>query len=124
MLLDVFVPHTRIENCPTEPVLRVDTVDPQTGCKVRGWNLYSIDKKRQIETRRMTFELRSASGKMSKKEFTIDRRYLFKSELEQLFSNHGFRIEAVFEGYEERLATDRSEQMMFVMTHNRGVICD
>ena len=118
LLLDVFVPHERIANCPSEPVPRVDAVDPQTGYKVRGWNLYSINKDRQIETRRMTFEITSASGEISKKEFIIDRRYFFKAELEQLFSDHGFGIEAVFAGYDKQAATGDSGQLMFVLTRS------
>lgn len=118
VLLDVFVPHKRIKDCPTEPVLRVDTLDPQSGCKIRGWNAYRMDTQDQLEIRRHIFEVTSPDGTVSKREFTSQRRYFFKSELERLFSKHGFRIEAVFEGYEKCPATDGSEQLMFVLAHS------
>lgn len=118
LLVDVFVPHTRIKNCPTEPVLRVDTVDPQTACKIRGWNVYRMDTQRQLEFRRHIFEITSPDGSINKKEFATQRRYFFKSELEKLFFNHGFCVEAVFAGYDKQPADDESEQLMFVMTHS------
>ena len=124
LLLDVFVPHKRIKDCPPEPVLRVDTLDSQTGQKIRGWNAYRMDTQNQLEIRRHTFETISPDGRISKKEFSTQRRYFFKSELEKLFSKHGFHVEAVFAGYDERPADDKSEQLMFVMTHSRNAARD
>ena len=57
LLIDVFIPVSRIAYCPPEPVLKVDTVDSRTGHRVRGWNIYAIDTERQIEHRRHIFEI-------------------------------------------------------------------
>ena len=114
VLLDVFLPLKRIEQCPTEPVQRVDTVEAETGNKVRGWNVYSMDKDRQIESRRLIFEVTTPNEEVSKKEFTVRRRYFYPSELEKLFSDHGFSIETAFRGYNKGCQPD-SEQLQYVL---------
>jgi len=115
LLIDVFVPHSRIRNCPRDPCQRVDTVDKQTGCKIRGWNVYRMDTENQIEFRKHAFEVTTPEGKITKKEFTTKRRYFFKPELDKLFTQHGLSVEAVFEGYDKRPASDVSEQLMYVL---------
>lgn len=114
VLVDVFLPLQRIEQCPVEPVQRVDTIDSVTGNKVRGWNVYSMDNDRQIETRQLIFEVTTPDGKILKNEFTLRRRYFYPSELEELFSNNGFAIEAAFEGYNKGCQPD-SEQLQYVL---------
>lgn len=114
ILIDVFLPLKRIERCPAEPVQRVDTVDAITNNKIRGWNVYSMDKDRQIETRQLIFEVTTPSGKVSKKEFTLRRRYFYPSELEKLFSDNGFSIEDTFRNYKKECQPD-SEQLQYVL---------
>ena len=115
LLIDVFVPHSRIHNCPRDPCQMVDTVDKQTGCKLRGWNVYRMDTENQIEFRKHVFEVTTPKGKITKREFTTKRRYFFKPELDKLFMQHGLSVEGVFEGYERRPASDLSEQLMYVL---------
>lgn len=115
LLIDVFVPHSRIRNCPRDPCLRVDTVDKQTGCKIRGWNVYRMDTENQIECRKHVFEVTTPRGKITKKEFTTKRRYFFKPELDKLFTQHGLAVEAVFEGYDKHPASEVSEQLAYVL---------
>lgn len=119
VLLDVFLPFKRIEQCPEEPVQRVDTVDPTTGNKVRGWNVYSMDKGRQIETRQLIFEVTTANREVSKKEFTLRRRYFYPSELEKLFSDNGFIIEDTSRNYKKECQSD-SEQLQYVLRKSVG----
>jgi SAM-dependent methyltransferase len=113
LLIDVFIPLSRLRDCPTEPLLRVDTVDPRTGSKVRGWNVYSIDKERQIEHRKHIFEVTPPDGIVRRKEFNVQRRYFFPAELERLFAS--FVIEDVFTGYKREPASASSEQLLYVL---------
>ena len=102
ILLDVFIPFSRIKECSPEPVLRVDMVEAETGNKIRGWNVYSMELKQQIECRRHIFEVAEPNGTVTRKEFVTKRRYTFRPELEQLFSDNGLFVENVFTGYDKK----------------------
>ncbi|UCD27596.1 MAG: class I SAM-dependent methyltransferase [Planctomycetota bacterium] len=115
VLIDVFLPLSRIQRCPAEPVLKVDTVDAATGNNVRGWNIYSIDKVRQIEIRRHVFKVTGKDGTVLERDFTTQRRYFYPSELESLFADCGFSVEAAFTGYEKKEADDDSEQLLYLL---------
>jgi len=115
ILLDVFIPFSRIKECSPEPVLRVDTVEEETGNKVRGWNIYSMDLQQQIECRRHIFEVTKPDGTVTKKEFVTKRRYSFRTEIEQLFSDNSLFVESVFTGYEKKEAQPDSEQLQYVL---------
>ena len=115
ILLDVFIPFSRIKECSPEPVLRVDAVEAETGNKIRGWNIYSMDLERQIECRRHIFEITEPNGTVSKKEFITKRRYTFRPELEQLFLDKGFSVESVFSDYDKKKAKSDSERLVYVL---------
>ncbi|MBN1489390.1 MAG: class I SAM-dependent methyltransferase [Phycisphaerae bacterium] len=115
LLIDVFVPYARIERCPSEPLLKVDTRDCRTGDRIRGWNAYSMDTQRQIETRRHVFEVTPAAGSVIRTEFTTERRYSFPAELESQFAEAGLAIEQVSTGYDGRPPDARSEQLLYVL---------
>jgi len=114
-LIDVFIALPHIKECPSEPVLRVDTVDPRTGNRVRGWNVYTMDTVAQIETRRHIFEATQGDGTVVRREFQTRRRYFFADELDQLFADNGFTVEAVFTGYEKAPPKPDSEQLVYVL---------
>lgn len=115
ILLDVFIPFSRIKECSPEPVLRVDTIESDTDNKIRGWNIYSMDLERQIETRRHIFEVTKPDGTVSKKEFVTMRRYSFRPELERIFSDEGFLVESVFSDYDEKKAEPDSEHLIYML---------
>lgn len=115
IMIDVFIPFSRIKECSPEPVLRVDTVEAGTGNKIRGWNVYSMDLKQQIECRRHIFEITEPDGTVPKKEFITKRRYTFRPELEQLFLDKGFSVESVFSGYDKKKAEPDSERLVYVL---------
>ena len=115
ILLDVFIPFSRIKVCSPEPVLRVDTVEAETGNKIRGWNVYSMDLEKQIECRQHIFEVTEPGGRVSKKEFATKRRYTFRFELEQLFSDSDLLVESVFSGYDRKKAEPDSERLVYVL---------
>lgn len=115
VLIDVFVPHGLIAHCPAEPVLKVDTLDPRTGNRIRGWNAYAIDKERQIETRRHSFEVTDPDGRVIRKEFVTQRRYSFASQLETLFAAEGFVVEDASTGYAGERADGAAEQLLYVL---------
>ena len=117
LLIDVFVPLRLIEKCPTSPVLRVDTTDTRTGNKVRGWNIYTLDKENQFEFRRHVFEVTQPDGKVIRKEFTTQRRYYYPEQLGSIFMNSGLRVENAFAGYKRDEPTLKSEQLMYVLRH-------
>ena len=117
LLIDVFVPLSRIEHCSPASVLKVRTLDPRTGNKVLGWNTYKIDKENQMEFRRHVFQIIMSDGTASKKEFTTQRRYFFSKKLEEIFSDSGFFVEDVFTGYKKVPADTHSEQLLYVLRH-------
>jgi hypothetical protein len=117
LLIDVFIPVSRIAYCPPKPVLKVDTVDSRTGHRVRGWNIYAIDTERQIEHRRHIFEIAQPDGTVQQRVFTTHRRYFIPSELEALFSSSEFSVEDIFSGYERELPDANSEQLLYVLKH-------
>jgi len=117
LLIDVFIPWSRIEYCSPQPVLRVDTLDPETGNRVRGWNVYAIDKEHQMEFRKHVFEVTKPDGTVKRREFTTERRYFFPDELEALFAASGFSVEDVFTGYKRKKAQADSEQLLYVLRH-------
>lgn len=117
LLIDLFVPLSRIENYSPDPILKVDTIDSRTGNRVHGWNIYTIDKERQIEFRRHIFEIIQPNGTVGKREFTTQRRYFFPSELEKLFSDNGLSVQDIFTGYKREQAHADSEQLLYVFRH-------
>ena len=117
LLIDVFVPRRRLMQPTREPALRVDTVDPATGDRVRGWNSYQVDERLQIEDRTQLFELTRRDGTVKKCTFTVRRRYDFPGYFEELFRDCGFSVEHVATGYEGATPVDDSEQLLFTLTY-------
>lgn len=118
LLIDVFIPRTLIQNCPKDPVLKVDKLDPATGNKIKGWNNYLINEIEQIEYRRHVFEIIKPDGVIIRKEFNTKRRYFYPNEINGIFTANGFSIQSVFTGYNKLPVTHDSEQMMYVLKRN------
>lgn len=115
LLIDVFIPLARIACCPSEPVLKLDTRDPSSGARLRGWNRYVIDAERQVETRHHTFTLEGQDGVAQRRTFVTRRRYWHATQLRAMFARHGFDVEDVFDGYGGRRATSDAEQLLWVL---------
>ena len=115
MLIDVFIPLTLLENCPTKPILKVDRIDPETGNRIRCWNTYTFDQERQLEIRCHVFEIVRSDGSVQKREFATRRRYWFLEQLSELFRRHGFGIDRICVGYAGEPADERSEQLMYTL---------
>ena len=115
LLIDVFIPLARIAACPSGPVLKLDRRDAG-GARIRGWNVYAIDTRRQLETRRHLFRLEGPDGRVRHRRFTIRRRYWHAGELRAMFRRHGLGVEAVFAGYRGRRARGDAEQLLWVLT--------
>jgi SAM-dependent methyltransferase len=118
LLVDVFLPLTLLDRPPTEPILKIDRVDPTTGQRIRGWNAYRFDREQQVEHRGHAFEVTRPDGTVRRAEFATSRRYWFRDELSRLFEQHGFAVERVCAGYAGELANDRSEQLLYVLAAN------
>jgi SAM-dependent methyltransferase len=115
LLIDVFVPWNRIDRCPPDPVLRVDSLDSESGVRVRGWNTYSMDRANQFEYRTHLFEITEPPGNVTRREFVTKRHYVFPEQLEHAFSKAGLGIEEVFAGYKRARPEPRSEQLLYVL---------
>ncbi|HEV8617136.1 MAG TPA: methyltransferase domain-containing protein [Methylomirabilota bacterium] len=116
VLVDVFIPYARLAAGRTDPILKVDRIDPATGGRVRGWNTFALDPARRIETRRQRFEIDRADGTVEQREFTIVRRWEFPEDLERIFAAAGFAVEDVFAGYARgRRPEPASEQRVYVL---------
>ncbi len=117
LLVDVFIPWSRLAHCPDGPVPRVDTLDPRTGNRVRGWNVYTLDRERQMERRKHIFQVTAPDGTVTTREFVIQRRYFFPEELQRLFAANGLAVVEVFGGYRREPPQPASEQLMYVLRH-------
>jgi len=118
LLIDVFIPLARIARPPRAPLLRMDMRLPR-GERLRGWNLYSMDVRRQLETRRHLIVHDTADGRTQKRRFTIHRRWWHAAELRGLFRAGGLEIEDVFAGYRRRRARGDAEQLIWVLYRPR-----
>ena len=114
LLIDVFIPLARIADPPREPVLRVDVGRPSRP-RLRGWNRYVLDVRRQLETRYHLFVVETADGRVRHHRFITRRRWWHTAELRRMFRRHGFRIEAVLAGYRQRRARGDAEQLLWVL---------
>ena len=99
LLIDVFIPYRLIDDCPSEPVVVLDKIDPVTGDRVRGLVSFAVDTERQIESRRHVFEVKKSDGTVSESVFDSARRYSLPPELRDLFSQSGLSIEAELPDY-------------------------
>ncbi len=124
LLIDVFIPLNRINHCPSDPVLKVDSVDPKTGNKVRGWTAYTIDKEHQFEYRQHIFKIVQPNGTTVRKKFRTQRRYSFPAQLEHIFSDSGLHVESVFSGYKKDKPTPKSEQLLYVLRNKKEQTVD
>ncbi len=115
VLIDVFVPYRLIDHCPSDPILKVDAIDPNSGNAVRGWNTYTIDQERQYEYRRHAFEITEPDGGVVRREFTTQRRYSYPRQLEQVFSDSGLYVQSVFSGPKKDSPASMSEQLLYVL---------
>ncbi len=113
LLIDVFLPLRLLEHGPSDPVLKVDRIDPATGARVRGWNVYRFDEEQQIEHRRHLFEVTQSDGAMRRREFATRRRYWYRQQLRDLVEQHGFVVDGISAGYTGARADERSEQLVY-----------
>lgn len=119
LLIDVFIPLGRIARCPREPVPKLD-LRRGRGTRLRAWNLYALDVRRQRETRHHLFALET-NGRVRRHRFTTRRRYWHAAQLRTMFRRHGFRVEGVFRGYRGRRARGDAEQLLWVLRLRRGL---
>ena len=115
VLLDVYTPWKRLEFCSPEPIFRNEVVDPRTGNRIRSWNIFSLNKDIQADYQGKQFEITAPDGSVTKKEFTIQRRYTLPDQFEKLFTDAGFVIEGFYGGYRRDAPEADSEQMMYVL---------
>ncbi len=115
LLMDVFAPLGRLARPPLGPVQRVDTVDPSTGSRIRGWNSYQIDPERQIERREHLFEVTARTGAVRRRVFTVERSYTLPEQMESLLASCGLAIEDVTTGYAGERPGAESEQLLYVL---------
>ncbi len=114
-LLDVYVPWKRLDYCSPEPIFRNEAVDPRNGNRIRSWNIFSLNKEIQADYQSKRFEITAPDGSVTKKEFTIHRRYTLPDQFEKLFTDAGFVIEGFYGGYRREAPEAKSEQMMYVL---------
>ena len=115
VLLDLYTPTAKLKYCPPEPIFRNEVVDPNTGNRIRSWNIFSVDKEIQADYQGKQFEITTPDGSVTRKEFTIHRHYMLPDQSEKLFTDNGFSIEGVYGGYRKEALRADSQQMMYVL---------
>jgi len=114
VMVDVFVPISRIAHCPPEPMLRRDTLHTD-GRRVRAWTGYALDPATQVERRRHIFESTSRDGRVERREFHTERRWITFDEMPRLAAAAGLAVERAVAGYGDVPADARAEQVLYTL---------
>jgi SAM-dependent methyltransferase len=114
MMVDVFVPIARIAHCPPEPMLRRDTLHAD-GRRVRAWTAYALDPATQVERRRHIFEATERGGRIERRDFHTERRWITLDEMARLAAAAGLVIERAVAGYGDVPADTRAEQVLYTL---------
>ena len=114
VLVDVFVPHSRLAHCPPEPMLRRDTLH-RDGRRVRAWIGYALDPATQVERRRHIFESIGLDGPVDRREFGTERRWITYGEMPKLAAGAGLAIERAVAGYGDTPVHARAEQVLYTL---------
>jgi SAM-dependent methyltransferase len=112
VLVDVFVPHARLAHCPPEPMLRRDTLHGD-GRRVRAWIAYALDPATQVERRRHIFETTERDGRVDRREFGTERRWITSGEMLKLAAAAGLTVERATAGYGDTPAHPGAEQILY-----------
>jgi SAM-dependent methyltransferase len=114
VLVDVFVPHARLAFCPPEAMLRRDTLHGD-GRRVRAWIGYALDPATQVERRRHIFETRQRDGRVDRREFGTERRWITSGEMPRLAAGAGLTVERATAGYGDTPAHPGAEQILYTL---------
>ena len=114
MLVDVFIPHARLAHCPPEPMLRRDTLHGD-GRRVRAWIAYALDPATQVELRRHIFEATERDGRVDRREFGTERRWITNGEMVKLAAGSGLTVERATAGYGDTPAHSGAEQVLYTL---------
>jgi SAM-dependent methyltransferase len=114
VLVDVFVPHARLAYCPPEAMLRRDTLHGD-GRRVRAWIGYALDPATQVERRRHIFETEEREGRVNRREFGTERRWITSGEMPKLAAGAGLMVERATAGYGDTPAHPGSEQVLYTL---------
>ena len=115
VVIDAFIPMSRLNTPEGTPIQRPEVVDPATGNRIRSWNTFRLDIENNMEHRFQRFEIETPDGEMRIKEFTVERRYTLADDLVRLFGSHGFEALDVFTGYNGETPEPDSEQLVYVL---------
>jgi SAM-dependent methyltransferase len=114
LLVDVFVPHARLAHCPPEPMLRRDTLHGD-GRRVRAWIAYALDPATQVERRRHIFEAIGRDGRVDRREFSTERRWITNGEMPKLAAGAGLAVERAIAGYGGTPVHPGAEQVLYTL---------
>ena len=114
VLIDVFVPHARLAHCPPEPMLRRDTLHGD-GRRVRAWIAYALDPATQVERRRHIFEATEGDGRVDRREFGTERRWITSGEMLKVAAGAGLAVERATAGYGDIPAHPGAEQILYTL---------
>lgn len=114
VLVDVFVPHARLAYCPPEPMLRRDTLHGD-GRRVCAWIAYALDPATQVERRRHIFEATERDGRVDRREFGTERRWITSGEMVKLAAGAGLTVERATAGYGDTPAHPGAEQVLYTL---------
>lgn len=97
--------------------LRQDLVQhvPERGVTVaRTEAVVSIDRAAQVRVLRSAYEVVRDDGTLSKRFVEWPYRYIYRFEAEHLLERAGFRVEALYGGYDREPFTSESSAMLFL----------
>jgi hypothetical protein len=115
LLLDLFNPDLdRLLESHGQLVLDKSMTDPETGHQVMKFRTQTVDPGRQMIQTTYILDEVDGEGCVRRALFPFSLRYLFRGELELLFSRAGFEVEAVYGSYDLDEFTGDSEKMIAV----------
>jgi hypothetical protein len=85
------------------------------GRRVRAWTAYALDPATQVERRRHIFESTARDGRVERRDFHTERRWITLDEMARLAAAAGLAIERAVSGYGDAPADARAEQVLYTL---------
>lgn len=105
LVLDIFnpsLPYLTDPRAITEPIVEPDTALPDGRRLLRTYRVVSRDHITQTQLVEFGFRITEPDGRWHEQRDTFALRYIFRYEAEHLLERAGFRVEALYAGYDRQ----------------------
>lgn len=104
-----------LSGTPSRRIPHADFDDPRTGHRVMAWSSMQFDPVTQVCREVRTYETMDELGHvLQRRNNRIDLRWTFRWEMEHLLARCGFRVEALYGGFDRRPVSADSKELVWV----------